>query len=90
MKTLGASADRGQLSRYPNMTIGCTHPLIPLSGEEADIIILSLVRNNTEGGGQGGIGFLKVSIFVHCTHCMAHDFSPSIAQTSRSRERNTA
>jgi len=90
MKTLGASADRGQLSRYSNMTIGCIRPLIPPSGEEADIIVLSLVRNIIEGGCQGGIGFLKVSIFFHCTHRLAHDFSPSIAQTSRSRERNTA
>jgi len=90
MKTLGASADHGQLSRYANMTIGCIHPLIPPSGEEADIIILSLLRNITEGGGQGGIGSLKVGIFVNCTHYLAHDFSPSIAQTSRSRERSTA
>ena len=90
MKTTGASADRGQLSRYANVTIGYIHPLILPSGEEADIIILSLVRNIIEGGGQGGIGFLKVSIFFHCTHCLAHDLSPSIAQTSHSRERNTA
>jgi len=90
MKTLGASADRGQLSRYANMTIVFIHPLIPPSGEEADIIVLSLVWNITEGGGQGGIGFLKVSIFIYCTHCLAHDLSPSIAQTSRSHERSTA
>jgi hypothetical protein len=32
-------------------------------GEEADIIVLCLVRNVTEGGGRGGIGFLKVSIY---------------------------
>lgn len=36
-------------------------PLILPLGEEADIIVLSLVRNITEGGGRGGIGFLKVS-----------------------------
>lgn len=36
------------------------YPLILSSGEEADIIVLNLVRNITEGGGRGGIGFLKV------------------------------
>ena len=32
-------------------------------GEEADIIILSLVRN--PGAGNGGIGFLKVDFSIH-------------------------
>jgi len=65
-------------------------PLILPLGEEADIIVLSLVRNITEGGSRGGIGFLKVSIYVHCNYRLTYYFSPSIARTSRFRERNTA
>ena len=59
-------------------------------GEEADIIVLNLVRNITEGGGYGGIGFLKVGTYVHCTRHLTYGLSLSIAQTSRFRERNTA
>jgi len=40
--------------RIPNLTV--------LIGEEADIVLLSLVRNPGEGR-QGSIGFLKVMIF---------------------------
>jgi len=39
------------------------------SGEEADIIILSLVRN--PGEGRGGIGFLKVRFSDYSYHCVS-------------------
>jgi hypothetical protein len=88
METLGASADRGQLSGYVDAFTVYMYLLILHPGEEADIIVLSLVRNITEGGGRGGIGFLKVSIYVHHTRTLIYNVSLSIAQTSRSPERN--
>lgn len=90
METIGASADRRQLSGYVDEFFGLHALLIQPVGEEADIIILSLVRNVTEGGGRGGIGFLKVSTYSHCSRRLTYAFSLSIAQTSRFRERNMA
>ena len=90
MKTVGTSTDCGQLSRYSDAFSTSRYPLILPPGEEADIIILSLVRNITEDGGRGGIGLLKVSKCVHCIRYLTYDFSLLITQTLLSRERNMA
>jgi hypothetical protein len=56
--------------------------LIVPTGEEADIVLLSLVRNPGEGK-SGSIGFLKVSTFQSPFDCVDH-ICPVIQSGERS------
>ena len=59
------------------------------SGEEADIIVLSLVRNNTEGGGRGSIGFLKVNTRAICSRYLTnHSQSENRTNVALSRAKH--